>query len=75
MTRRRSKPKPNAGARALDAFLSAPGAPSAVEVSADCGVLPAQLTHLRKGRRIPTLPQALRLKKIAEIEPSAWLEP
>lgn len=58
----------------LETFLAGEGAPPAHQIAAECGMMAQQLTHLLKGRRTPTLPQAVALKKRVGVPEESWLE-
>mgnify|MGYP001589393645 CR=1 FL=1 len=75
MSKKRRRAKRNAGARQLQEYLDTGGdGATAALLAEQCGMLPAQLCHLAKSRRIPTLPQAAALEQIAGIPPKAWLQ-
>lgn len=59
------------GARRLKEFLDEHDV-TAITLAAKCGMAPAQLCHIVKGRRKPTLEQAVALLRYARIPVGSW---
>ena len=64
----------NKGAQTTQKYLDDHPDVTATALAGKCCMFPVQLCHLVKGRRIPTLPQAIALNDHARIPYKAWLE-
>lgn len=64
----------NLGAKKTQKYLDDHPTVSAACLARRCGMLPVQLCHLVKSRRIPTLPQAIALNRIARVPYESWFK-